>query len=82
MDTFGIVVIVVSVVSAVVAVAMFVHAGRLYRQIGRLGYLSFDSDDELNSATSEAIRDEVERQLNAQSAGVGRDSRRTSGTPR
>jgi hypothetical protein len=66
-DAFGTVVIVVSVVAAVVAVWLFLRADRLYRQIGRLGLFSLDHDDEPDGVPREAIRAEVERQLEARS---------------
>jgi hypothetical protein len=67
MDAFGTVVIVVSVVAAVVSVAMFVRAGRLYQQIGRLGQYSLADGDDVGDPAREAIRDEIERQLAARS---------------
>jgi hypothetical protein len=65
MDAFGSVVIVVSVACAVVSVGMFVRAGRLYQQIGRLGRFSLADADDVGDPAREAIRAEVERQLAA-----------------
>jgi hypothetical protein len=76
MDAFGTVVVVVCVVAAVVSVALFVRAGRLYQQIGRVGRFSLTDGDDVGDPAREAIRAEVERQLAARS-GVLEPGRRS-----
>jgi hypothetical protein len=46
---------------------MFARAGRLYQQIGRLGQFSLADGEDVGEPTREAIRAEVERQLDARS---------------
>jgi hypothetical protein len=58
------VVIVVSVAAAVAAVVAYMRAGDIYRKIGRLGSMYFDTTDpESERLMREAIREEVRQQL-------------------
>jgi hypothetical protein len=76
MDAFGAVVIVVSTMAAVAALLAYRGADRRYKEIGRMGRLSFDDSDPSRVEDYDAIREEMRQTREAIAA-----ERRARGEP-